>query len=95
MVHEVIDTAWVDYRFGTDPIEGTQQYALRQHMLNAHTPIEDVGTVAETCDVKGLVLNHLVAGVIPVANLHKARLGFSGKVVVGRDLLRIRVRRMG
>ena len=95
LVHEVIDTAWVDYRFGTDPIEGTLQDILRQHMLNAHTPIEDVGAVAESCGVKRLVLNHLVPGVIPVANLRKARLGFSGKVIVGRDLLRIRVRHMG
>lgn len=95
LVHEVIDTAWVDFRFGADPIEGSQEYTLRQHMLNSHTPIEDVGAVAESCGVKRLVLNHLVPGVIPAANLRKARRGFSGTVIVGRDLLPIRLRRLG
>lgn len=95
LVHEVIDTEWVDFRFGTDPKEGTRAYALRQHMLNSHTPIEQVGTVAESCGVRTLVLNHLVPGVIPMSRLREARSGFSGKLIVGSDLMQIGVGRRG
>jgi ribonuclease BN (tRNA processing enzyme) len=93
LVHEVIDTEWVNFKFGMNPPEGTPAYALRRHMLNSHTPIEDVGTVAETCGVKTLVLNHLVPGVMPVSRLQQARSGFSGKLIVGRDLMQIQVGR--
>lgn len=93
LVHEVIDTAWVDFKFGTNPPVGTPAYALRQHMLNSHTPIEEVGTVAEMCGVKTLALNHLVPGVMPMSHLQQARRGFSGKLIVSRDLMQIDVGR--
>jgi len=96
LVHEVIDTEWVNFKFGVNPPEGTPAYALRQHMLNSHTPIEAVGAVAESCGVKTLVLNHLVPGVMPVSHLQQARNGFSGKLIVGRDLMQVHVgRRLG
>ena len=93
LVHEVIDTEWVNFKFGANPPEGTPAYALRQHMLNSHTPIEAVGAVAESCGVKTLVLNHLVPGVMPVSHLQQARSGFSGKLIVGRDLMQVHVGR--
>ena len=70
---------------------GSRAYALRQHMLNSHTPLEAVGTVAETCGVKTLVLNHLVPGVMPVSHLQQACNGFSGRLIVGRDLMQVDV----
>jgi len=91
LVHEVIDTEWVNFKFGTNPPVGSRAYALRQHMLNSHTPLEAVGTVAETCGVKTLVLNHLVPGVMPVSHLQQARNGFSGRLIVGRDLMQVDV----
>lgn len=89
LVHEVIDTEWVDFKFGTNPQVGTPAYALRQHMLNSHTPVEKVGVVAESCGVKTLVLNHIVPGVMPMLHLQRAHNGFSGKLIVGRDLMQI------
>jgi len=56
-----------------------------------HTPLEAVGTVAETCGVSTLVLNHLVPGVMPASHLQQARHGFSGRLIVGRDLMQIDV----
>ncbi len=92
LVHEVIDTEWVDFKFGTNPSVGTPAYALRQHMLNSHTPVEKVGAGgAESCGVKTLVLNHLMPGVMQMSHLQRARNGFSGKLIVGMDLIQIRV----
>ncbi len=92
LVHEVIDTEWVNFKFGTNPPEGTAAYALRQHMLNSHTPVEEVGKVAKSCGVKTLVLNHLVPGVMPMSHLQRARKGFSGKLIMGKDLMKITVK---
>jgi ribonuclease BN (tRNA processing enzyme) len=89
LVHEVIDTAWVNFKFGTNPPEGSPAYALRQHMLNSHTPVEEVGKVAESCGVKTLVLNHIVPGVMPASRLQQASNGFSGNLIIGEDLMQI------
>lgn len=91
LVHEVIDTAWVNYRFGNSPPVGSRNYVLRRHMLHSHTPIEDVGTVAESCGVRTLVLNHIVPGMIPTSHLLQAQQGFSGRLVIGEDLMQIGV----
>jgi ribonuclease BN (tRNA processing enzyme) len=89
LVHEVIDTAWVNYKFGENPKEGTWQYTLRQHMLTSHTPIESVGAVARDCNVKTLVLNHIVPGMTPISHLLQAQKNFSGKLIIGEDLMQI------
>lgn len=93
LVHEVIDTDWVNFKFGKNPQEGTPAYALRQHMLNSHTPIEEVGKVARSCGAKTLILNHLVPAVIPASRLQQARKGFSGKFFIGKDMMQINVGR--
>ncbi len=94
LVHEVIDRAWVDQKFGF-PAEGDPGYALKQHMLSSHTAIDAVGAVARDCEVKILVLNHIVAGNSPYANLRKARENFSGKLIIGKDLMQIGVGKAG
>ncbi len=90
LVHEVIDKAWVDQKFGR-PKEGDPGYALYTHMLNSHTTIEDVGAVASGCEVKTLVLNHIVPGNTPLSHLRRAKENFVGKLIIGKDLMQIGV----
>jgi len=94
LVHEVIDEAWIDVKFGT-PAEGTQMAALKIHMQNSHTKISDVGRIAEECNVSTLVLNHIVPGNTPKMRLMQAQQNFSGKLIIGEDLMRIGIRKFG
>lgn len=63
------------------------------HLLNSHTPIEDVGRVATAAGVKQLVLSHLVPADDPAVTderwLDGARRHYDGPIVVGRDLLEL------
>lgn len=88
LVHEVIDRAWIDQKFGT-PEPGSQMDALKTHMLQSHTTIDAVGSVATNCSVKTLVLNHIVPGNTPTAHLLEAKQNFSGKLIIGEDLMQI------
>jgi len=91
LVHECIDAAWVNARFPeprTPAIEG-----LVQHLLGSHTSIEQVGPVGDRAGAGTLVLTHLVPANNPVATWQKAQAGFSRRLVVGEDLLRLGVGR--
>lgn len=88
LVHEVIDGAWVDFKFG-DPEPGSPMYALKIHMLQAHTAIDAVGRIAEECKAKTLVLNHIVPGDTPLSHLQRAGNNFSGRLIIGEDLMTI------
>jgi ribonuclease BN (tRNA processing enzyme) len=92
LVHEVIDPAWIDLKFG-NVTNGSQMAALKTHMLQSHTPIMDAGTVATDCHVKTLVLNHIVPGNTPREHLLQAQKTFSGRVIIGEDLMVIPVGR--
>ncbi|MEW6077850.1 MAG: MBL fold metallo-hydrolase [Thermodesulfobacteriota bacterium] len=94
LVHEVIDTAWVNQMFG-DPDPASPYYVLKEHMLNAHTPIERVGQVAAYCNVKTLVLNHIVPGMAPISHLEQAQQNFPGNLIISQDLMRIGVSTQG
>lgn len=85
LLHECIDMDWVDALMG--PNSPKPDKSLMQHMLAAHTSIEQVGPQAEKAGVKTLVLTHLVPGNTPVEKWEKAQIGFSGNVVVGEDLM--------
>lgn len=87
LVHEVIDTAWVDQLL--PPPRNDAQEGLYQHLVNAHTTIEQVGPIAEQAGVGTLVLSHLVPGNWPEHRWLRAGRGFSGRLIVGRDLDRI------
>ncbi|MET9514381.1 MBL fold metallo-hydrolase [Streptomyces sp. NPDC002994] len=92
LVHEVIDPEFVDRLVGTLPPETGGP--LREHLLAAHTTIEQVGRdVAEPAGVKNLVLNHLVPGNNPAERWRAAQRGYSGRIVVGEDLLQLPVGR--
>jgi ribonuclease BN (tRNA processing enzyme) len=88
LVHEVIDRAWIDQKFGT-PEPGSQMDALKTHMLQSHTAIDAVGSVATDCRVGTLVLNHIVPGNTPTEHLVQAKQNFSGKLIIGEDLMQI------
>jgi ribonuclease BN (tRNA processing enzyme) len=85
LLHECIDLDWVDGLMG--PNSPTPDVNLMQHMLAAHTSIEQVGPQAEKAGVKTLVLTHLAPGHTPVEKWEKAQVGFSGQLVVGKDLM--------
>lgn len=88
LVHEVIDQAWIDQKFGT-PKPGSQMDALKTHMLESHTAIDAVGSVAEDCNVSVLILNHIVPGNTPDAHLIQAKQNFTGELIIGEDLMQI------
>ncbi|WP_372452681.1 MBL fold metallo-hydrolase [Pseudonocardia nigra] len=89
LVHEVIAREWVESLL-PQPRNDAQE-GLFQHLINAHTVIEDVGPIAERAQAKTLVLSHLVPGNWPEEKWQAAQNGFSGTLVVGRDLDRIGV----
>jgi len=72
---------------------GAPGSALRKHVVESHTPVEEVGRIAAEAGVKTLVLSHFVpAETPPIADeqwLAGARAHFSGAIVVGRDLLEL------
>ena len=72
---------------------GAEGSALRKHVVNSHTTVEDAGRVAAEAGVKTLVLSHFVPSENPPVSdeqwLAGARAQFSGTIVVGRDLLEI------
>jgi ribonuclease BN (tRNA processing enzyme) len=91
LVHEVIDVAWVESLF--PPPRTPIQDALFNHLTGSHTPIEEVGPIAEEAGARTLVLNHLVPADNPVKRWHKAAWGFSGRLLVGEDLMQVGVGR--
>ena len=84
LVHEVIDTAWVDSLY-PKPRNAAQE-AKAHHLVHAHTAALDVGAVAEAAGVKTLVLSHLAPADSDPRRWAAASKGFSGNVIVGRDL---------
>lgn len=92
LVHEVIDDTWVDTAY-KGVKEGDPAWTLYHHIITSHTLTRDVGRVAEQCQAKTLVLSHIAPGNTPVSRLKKAQKNFSGKLVIGEDLLRVGVGR--
>lgn len=84
LVHEVIDSAWVELLL--PPPRDEAHEGLYRHLIQAHTRVEHVGQIAKAAGVRMLVLSHLVPGNRPEHEWRRAQRGFSGKLVVGRDL---------
>lgn len=90
LVHEVIDPSFVDRLAETVPEEA--RAGLVEHLLAAHTTIEEVGRdVAEPAGAKSLVLSHFVPADGPPETWEGAQEGFSGELIIGRDLMQIPV----
>jgi ribonuclease BN (tRNA processing enzyme) len=88
LVHEVIDKTWIDTAFNGVK-QGDPAWPLYVHTISAHTVIEDVGKVAEQCGAKTLILSHIGPGNTPIHRLQKAQQNFSGKLIIGEDLMEI------
>ncbi len=60
------------------------------HMKADHTPVEDVGRIAQEAGVKTLVLSHLVPATDGITdNTWRAAAAkyFKGEIIVGKDLM--------
>ena len=62
---------------------------LWAHLMRAHSPVEEVGRIAQEAGVKTLVLSHLVPITGVTDEQWKAAAGqhFKGEVIVARDLM--------
>ena len=91
LVHEVIDEIWVDEFTSTLPpaVGGP----LREHLVEAHTTLNQVGKVATAARAKNLVLTHLVPTNIPKSRFRPVRRDFGGALHVGEDLMELPLRR--
>ncbi|WNK20082.1 MBL fold metallo-hydrolase [Halomonas piscis] len=90
LVHEVVSVPGVEALVERiDP--GNDE--LVRHIVEAHTPPDKVGEIAESIDVDTVVLNHFVPTGGPSDNdqaWHDAVRGeFNGNIVVGQDLIEI------
>lgn len=89
LVHEVMHVPSIDKLIATESNAKT----LREHLLASHTTTDQVGQVAARARVKTLVLSHFVPGGYPFVPddvwAAGARKHFSGRIIVGRDLLEI------
>ncbi|MFD1211414.1 MBL fold metallo-hydrolase [Arthrobacter sp. GCM10027362] len=88
LVHEVIDPQFAEkLTAGLPPEIGGP---LKQHLLQSHTTIEQVGRdVADPAGAKNLVLSHLVPSNNSVHGWRQARKGYSGKLIIGEDLMQL------
>ena len=72
---------------------GAPGSALRKHVVDSHTSVEEAGRIAQEAGVKTLVLSHFVPAENPPVTdeqwLAGAGVHFTGKIVVGRDLLEL------
>lgn len=88
LVHEVVDKTWIDATF-KGVKQGDPAWPFYIHAISARTSTEDVGKVAQQCGAKTLVLGHIGPGNTPIKRLRKARRNFSGKLIIGEDLMQI------
>jgi len=89
LVHEALWVPAVDRIVAKIPNATT----LKQHIIDSHTAAEDCGRVAAAAGVKTLVLSHLVPPDDPAITdqtwIDAAKKHFSGRIVVGKDLMEI------
>ena len=91
LVHEVLNIDGVDAAANAS---SPGNDALKRHIIEAHTPIEEVGQVAAEAKVGKLVLTHFVPTDLlqfdrPELWVEGVRKHYKGEVVVGEDLLEI------
>jgi ribonuclease BN (tRNA processing enzyme) len=89
LVHEVLYPPAIDAITGASP----DAASLRKHLIESHTPLEEVGKIAEEAGVKTLVLTHFVPAETPAvaddAWFAGAKAHFSGEVILAKDLMEI------
>ncbi len=89
LVHEAMWVPGVDRLVGANPNATT----LKKHIIDSHTPVEEVGQVATAAGVKTLVLSHLVPAdderLTDQMWIDLAAAYFKGRIVVAKDLMEI------
>lgn len=87
LVHEVVHP-----RILETAALGTNATTIEAHLRRNHTMVEDVGRIARAAGVGTLVLSHLIPheGVHDEEWVNAIRPSFDGRIIVGRDLIRIR-----
>ncbi len=89
LVHSVMYPPAIDRLVGRVP----NASSLKESILAHQTSAEDAGRIAEAAGVHTLVLSHLVPADDPEISermwIDAAKLHFSGKVILGRDLLEV------
>ena len=90
LVHEVFDDARVEEGDDDDTWEAERRL---HHLVTSHTPLSQVGKVAADAGVERLVLTHFIPGddVLPDGHWSTGVRSFDGEVVVGHDLLELRL----
>jgi len=86
LVHEVVDIAFYERTLPPGPATD----AFIGHLRDSHTPVTDVGLVAQAANVKHLVLSHFAPGdpnAVTSGNWRRgARTNWDGPLTVGEDL---------
>jgi ribonuclease BN (tRNA processing enzyme) len=89
LVHEALWVPGVDRLVAFSPNATT----LKKHIIDSHTPVEEVGQVAAAAGVKTLVLSHLVPAqderLTDQMWIDLARAHFKGRIIVAKDLMEI------
>lgn len=89
LVHEAMWVPGVDRLVALNPNAMT----LKKHIIDSHTPVEEVGQVAAAAGVKTLVLSHLVPAdddrLTDQMWIDLARAHFKGQIIVAKDLMEI------
>jgi ribonuclease BN (tRNA processing enzyme) len=96
-VCEALDMALHQQLERTVKAAGTNTESIARHVIETHSTTEDVGRMAAEARVKIVVLNHLVGAPNSQSSLESFESGliasvgkfFSGKVIVGRDQMRL------
>ena len=90
LIHEVMLSEGIDLIMSR---LGHEDQKLKNHLLQSHTLAENVGLIAKCAKVKCLALNHFVPDGFAEFNdedwLQAVRKHWSGKVILGRDGIRI------
>ncbi|MCR4269443.1 MBL fold metallo-hydrolase [Nitratireductor sp. ZSWI3] len=97
LVHEVINAERTEALFRKKFAQQGRSPEEIERVLKAviaiHTPLEDVGRLAQRAGVKTLVLNHFVPGFDPQETPEGWTAGvkrhYAGKIIVGEDLMEI------
>jgi ribonuclease BN (tRNA processing enzyme) len=89
LVHEAMWVPGVDRLVAFSPNATT----LKKHIIDSHTPVDEVGQVAAAAGVKTLVLSHLVPAqddrLTDQMWIDLARAHFKGQIIVAKDLMEI------
>lgn len=93
LVHEAMDVPATEgyVRRQSTEWHGTSFATMMHHMMEDHSPVEDVGRIAQEAGVKTLVLSHLTPGLTTLVPdrtwIQGASKYFRGQIIVGHDLM--------